>query len=343
LAHLPPEFTTTDASGRAHFDVPESTKTLRWALPNDGCGFCTSLAEPFAYRDVITDIADAAYDTEREQERRTFRYVSRSTEQADDDATNQRYRIPHALAGMPGEATGFLVAMAAQSLTTATDSTWRLYDDLKAGNYAHAFVDAVSVYVNGLDVATLGPTPGAWSRGAIRRFAKASTARRTGLSIPVAQGDDLATTTATPSLVALTETQWPSHAYYHASPAELERLERVGMLVLLQSRLGKGDLRGVPLVVLPPGRHPPSSRYPAGWMPASAEGAPSSPGTWVRIDLREALRGTNLSANSFNVYRQIDGDGNVLVLRPGQPLPTMGGAAPLILFDHYTMESAPAA
>lgn len=339
LARLPPEFTTTDVNGRTRFDVPESTKTLRWVLPNEGCGFCTALVEPFAYRDVITDIADAAYDTEREQERSLFRHVSRSTRQADEDAANQRYRIPHALAGMPGEATGFLAAMTAQSLATATNSAWRFYDNVKAGDYANAFVDAVSVYVNGLDVATIGPTPGSWSHGALRRLGKASTARRAGLSIPV---EAMATTAMPSQLVPLAETHWPTHAYYHASPAELERLERVGMLILLQSRLGKGDLRGVPLVVLPSGQRPLSSPYPAGWIPTSAEGPSSSAGTWVRIDLREALRGSNLSANSFNVYRPIDGDGNVLIVRPEHRLPVMGGSAPLILFDHYAIASAPA-
>ena len=107
-------------------------KTLRWVFPSsDDCGFCTLLAEPFAYRDVITGIADAAYDTELEQARQTIASMSRTTAQADSDATDQWYRLPHALTGMPGEAAVFAIRLTAQSFTQATSSSWQLYDDLK--------------------------------------------------------------------------------------------------------------------------------------------------------------------------------------------------------------------
>ena len=333
LDRLPSAFAAWDAEGHRHFDVPDSTKTLRWVFSSDDCDFCTPLVEPFSYRDVITDIADAAYESELEQSKRTAEHISRSTQQADEDAANGLYRIPHSLLGMPGEGGMFLAETMADSLAKATGSAWQLADHLRYGNYAEAVVDVASFYVNGLDVATIGPTPGAWSRGVMRRATKKTIATigTDGWAAPA------------PSWIRLPETQWPAHAYYHASPRELDRLKRTGMLVLLQSRLGAGELRGVPITLFRHAGPPDPSLVATGWLPASAEGVPSSPGSWVRIDLHDALRGTNASATSFAVYRPIDGDGASLIIRPERSLPMTSDTTPLILFDHYAVEAPPAA
>ena len=85
LRRLPARFSTLDDHGLPRFEVSYTLRTVQWTFGGSACGFCTVLEEPFTYREVSGNIADATYDAAIALTENDTAHFTRSTAQADED------------------------------------------------------------------------------------------------------------------------------------------------------------------------------------------------------------------------------------------------------------------
>lgn len=150
LARLPVEHgeSLPNGSGR-RFRVAESARRTQWVLAAPGEGRGTITEERFEDRVIDGDVRTALFDAEIVRQARDVAWLGRSTTQADLDAVAGILR--RLAAGSRGPAA--LVEDTVSAVGRAIRATWRLYDSIKAGDGARAFVDFTEAYTASLSVA----------------------------------------------------------------------------------------------------------------------------------------------------------------------------------------------
>ena len=152
LRRLPARFATLDVHGLPRFEVSYTSRTVQWTFGGTECGFCTVLEEPFTYRDVAGNVADAAYDAAIAQTEDDTAYFTRTTAQADTEDTDRKIRLVHSQTNMLGGLVADLGMATLYSIPQMAQASWRFYDEVKAGNTKGAFLHAVDGYTAALNV-----------------------------------------------------------------------------------------------------------------------------------------------------------------------------------------------
>lgn len=176
LRRLPARFATLDVHGQPRFDVSYTARTVQWTFGGTDCGFCTILEEPFTYRDVQRNVADAAYETAIAQTLDDTAYFTRTTARADAEETERKIRLVHSHRNMLGKIVADLSMATLYSIPQMTQASWRFYDEVKAGNAQGAFLHAVDGYTAALNVL---PFYAASPRGLLTRRGPATSPPRT--------------------------------------------------------------------------------------------------------------------------------------------------------------------
>ncbi|HEY4091354.1 MAG TPA: DUF6543 domain-containing protein [Luteibacter sp.] len=145
LDRLPNEYATPQPNGASREFAGDHL--AHWVLGAPGNAAYTKTAAPFAQRIVEGDILDAMYDAGVQQALRNVAHFSRSAEEASWVwLTDWPRRLLF----------DNLVANAVKGIVNApvhaAQASWRLYDSLKEGDHARAFVDFTDFYVASLGI-----------------------------------------------------------------------------------------------------------------------------------------------------------------------------------------------
>jgi len=150
LRRLPAEYgePLPNGSGR-RFKVSDASRQTQWVLSAPGDQRGTITEERFDERVVDGDVRTALFDAEIVRQARDVAWFGRSTRQADFEAIGGMLGgVSEAMRG-PSAVLEETVAAVGQALR----ATWRLYDSIKAGDRAQAFVDFTEAYTSSLSLA----------------------------------------------------------------------------------------------------------------------------------------------------------------------------------------------
>lgn len=148
LDRLPAEFAEAAANGQRHFRVTDETRRSHWVFgaPGDGRGAITDA--PFEDRVIDGSVLNASFHAELKRQAYDLAFLGRSRTQADVES----------VAGFLGlvsqgtDTAGHAVTGTIGAVNQALRATWRLYDSVKAGDGARAFVDLTEAYTSALAV-----------------------------------------------------------------------------------------------------------------------------------------------------------------------------------------------
>jgi hypothetical protein len=152
LDRLPREFSTTRDDGTRRFTLSYAAELRYKALSGaNDCGFCTRVEEPFKYQEATTSFLDDVYFAKIDLTKAHARYVTRATQQADDDALGALFWLIHTREQVIASlATGLVM-----SFPLAAQAAWRFEDSVRNGDYVDAFLAAKEGYLQALNVLPL--------------------------------------------------------------------------------------------------------------------------------------------------------------------------------------------
>jgi hypothetical protein len=155
LDRLPADYARVLPNGNAREFA--GSRLANWVLGSSDSAAYTRTEAPFDERDVAGDFLAAAYEVDVQLGLRNVQTFTRSAEQA-----NWTWLLEQPRKAMLSD----IVATAVKGVVTApvhaAQAAWRLYDSVKSGDHAQAFVDFTDFYVASLNVVpmyALGTAP----------------------------------------------------------------------------------------------------------------------------------------------------------------------------------------
>jgi hypothetical protein len=145
LDRLPNEYAKPQPDGRNREFAGDHR--AHWVLGAPVDAAYTKTAEPFAQRDVEGNFLDAMYDAGVQQALRNVAHFSRSAEDA-----NWAWLVDWPRRLLFNNLVANSVKAILNAPVHAVQASWRLYDSVKAGDHARAFVDFTDFYVASLGI-----------------------------------------------------------------------------------------------------------------------------------------------------------------------------------------------
>ncbi|URX64063.1 hypothetical protein KR767_08465 [Luteibacter anthropi] len=151
LDRLPVEFTDA-SSGSRHFRRSAANRQAAWALGQaPGGGARTLTDEAFSESLVTTNVFDVLYDTTVSRLARDATAMTRTTGEADLQATAGLLGLAASGTAAPADA----LAGTVSALSRGLQALWRTYDDIKTGDMSAAFVAGTEAYTASLAIVGL--------------------------------------------------------------------------------------------------------------------------------------------------------------------------------------------
>lgn len=157
LDRLPAEFARTEANGTRRFRMSHGAHLAQWVLSQGSNPGQVRTDSPFEERAVEGDFLQAMYDASIDRVLHDVRGATRTTDQADSEANHAVLDSLASALNWQGRAAAHVATEAVLSVPRTFQASWRFYDNVKAGDYTQAYLDAVDGYTSALNVIGLRP------------------------------------------------------------------------------------------------------------------------------------------------------------------------------------------